>query len=229
MTSNTTVIIVEDDPDLNEYLHELLSEHFIVHNVTRGSQALKLIKQTKPDLVVLDLMLPDMQGEDLCTQIKDVYPQVPIIILTAKDDPRDIVKNLNQGADDYLTKPFSSEELLARIRARLRSDNRKQTSLKIADLELDTNTLEVARSGKIIPLTHTEFQLLHYLLANKNHVLTREMILSHVWSYTPDIQSRVVDVYVGYLRKKIDNGHSNKLIHSVRGFGYTVKDKTLQS
>src|SRR3989339_1901027 len=126
MTSNTTVIIVEDDPDLNEYLHELLSEHFIVHNVTRGSQALKLIKQTKPDLVVLDLMLPDMQGEDLCTQIKDVYPQVPVIILTAKDDPRDIVKNLNQGADDYLTKPFSSEELLARIRARLRSDNRKQ-------------------------------------------------------------------------------------------------------
>lgn len=147
---------------------------------------------------------------------------LPVIILTAKADAVDIVKGFNLGADDYVTKPYNFEELLARIRARLKNTS-SDSLLKVADLELDAQTFEVRRAGKKIELTPKEFKLLEYLMANSGHVLSRDMILSRVWLYSPDIESRAVDVYIGYLRDKIDKQSAKKLIKSVRGFGYMLK------
>jgi len=146
-----------------------------------------------------------------------------VIILTARDSTADVVQGLDIGADDYITKPFTAEELLARIRARLRQRGQNNHKLEIADLELDTKSLEVKRGSKLIKLTPQEFKLLEYLMSNQNQVLTREMILNRIWPSAPDVETRVVDVYIGYLRKKIDTGFENNLIHSVRGFGYVIK------
>lgn len=226
MSVTPTIVVVEDEPSLLEYLQDVLvNERYTVHPVSRGTQALTLIETTSPDLVLLDLTLPDISGETVCMEIKKLFPRLSIIILTAKDDPHDIVTGLGLGADDYVTKPFNTDELLARIKARLR-DPSTDPIMRIGDLELNTETFEAKRAGKHIPLTHTEYALLHYLLLNKNRVLTRDMILSSVWSLTPDIESRVVDVYIGYLRKKIDKGFSTKLIHSMRGFGYSLREDT---
>jgi DNA-binding response OmpR family regulator len=224
MAINPTIVVVEDDKDIQEYLKDVLSEnHYLVYTTGKGIEAMKIIDQVNPQLILLDLGLPDIEGESLCTQIKDSHPAIPIIMLTAKDDARDIAAGLNLGADDYVTKPFSINVLLARIQARLR-DIKPTKVLEAGDLKLNTETFEVTRSDQSISLTQTEFQLLHYLLSNKNRVLTREMILNHVWSYTPDVESRVVDVYIGYLRKKIDHNFNPKLINSVRGFGYSLKE-----
>lgn len=223
---NQTILIVEDNEDVSKYLREILTENrYLVHEANMGSHALQIVEKTQPDLILLDLGLPDIDGESLAQQIKREFPDMPIIVLTARDTKSDLVRNLKRGADDYVTKPFDTDELLARIQARLRDTNKKNPIMAAADLILNTETIEVTRNGKPIELTATEFQLLTYLLANKNKVLSRDMILSHVWSYTPDIESRVVDVYIGYLRKKIDKGFAPKLIHSVRGFGYVLRDE----
>jgi DNA-binding response OmpR family regulator len=167
-----------------------------------------------------------MGGETVCVEAKKMYPDVPIIILTAKDSTADVVRGLEDlGADDYIAKPFETEELLARIKARLRKGGNNSSRLEIADLILDTKTLEVKRGDKKIELTPQEFKLLEYLMSNKGKVMTRDAILNRVWLYSPDIETRVVDVYVGYLRKKIDEGFDKPLIHSVRGFGYVVKEE----
>lgn len=224
-----TIVVVEDEPSLLEYLQDILvNQRFTVHPVNKGTQAISLIEQVNPNLVLLDLSLPDISGETVCAEVKKLFPRMPIIILTAKDDTKDIVAGLGLGADDYITKPFKTEELLARIQARLR-DPSSDPVLRIGDLETNTETFEVKRADKSIPLTQTEYTLLHYLLTNKNRVLTRDMILSSVWSYTPDVESRVVDVYIGYLRKKIDKGYTNKLIHSMRGFGYSLRDDSAKN
>lgn len=224
MAINPTIVVVEDDKDIQEYLKDVLTEnHYLVYTTGKGIEAMKIIDQVNPQLILLDLGLPDIEGESLCTQIKDSHPAIPIIMLTAKDDARDIAAGLNLGADDYVTKPFSINVLLARIQARLR-DIKPNKVLEANGLKLNTETFEVTRNDQPITLTQTEFQLLHYLLSNKNRVLTREMILNHVWSYTPDVESRVVDVYIGYLRKKVDHDFNPKLIHSVRGFGYSLKE-----
>lgn len=218
-----TIIVVEDDKDLNRYLEQLLTEQrYVVHPVNSGVAALTLIEQVNPDLVLLDLTLPDIAGESVCTQLKKLYPQLPVIMLTAKDQDSEIVNGLNLGADDYITKPFQSDELLARVHARIREKPQNKI-IRIEDLEINTDTFEVKRGGKDIPLTRTEYTLLHYLAINQGKVLTREMILSTVWAYTPDVESRVVDVYVGYLRRKIDQAFPKKLIVSVRGFGYMLR------
>ncbi len=224
-----TIVVVEDEPSLLEYLQDILvNQRFTVHPVNKGTQAISLIEQVNPNLVLLDLSLPDISGETVCAEVKKLFPRMPIIILTAKDDTKDIVAGLGLGADDYITKPFKTEELLARIQARLR-DPSSDPVLRMGDLEMNTETFEVKRAEKTIPLTQTEYTLLHYLLTNKNRVLTRDMILSSVWSYTPDVESRVVDVYIGYLRKKIDKGYTNKLIHSMRGFGYSLRDDSAKN
>lgn len=224
MALNPTILVVEDDADIRQYLVDYLNDNnYVVHALGRGIEAINEIEKINPDLLILDLGLPDIDGKSLTTQIKKNQPELPIIILTAHDEPKDIVAGLNLGADDYVTKPFSSEELLARIKARLRQ-NKDTPVLEVADLSLNTDTLDVIRGEDKLQLTPTEFKLLHYLMSNQNRVLTREMILSHVWSYSPDVETRVVDVYVGYLRKKVDKGKKKKLIHSVRGFGYTLKE-----
>jgi DNA-binding response OmpR family regulator len=222
---NETILVIEDDPDLREYIYETLSDHrYTVHASGKGSEGLRLAKHTHPSLFILDLGLPDIDGQALCERLKEEFPEIPIIILTAKTGPENVAKGLYSGADDYVTKPFSSEELLARIKARLRHNSTKNNIMQINDLVLNTNTYEVTRADKKINLTQTEFKLLHFLISNKNRVLTREMILSHVWSYDPDIESRVVDVYIGYLRKKVDSGFNKRLIQSTRGFGYSIKE-----
>lgn len=220
-----TVLIVEDDKGLQKYLKELLLDNgYAAHTAEDGVVALNYLQKTEPDIVILDLGLPNMSGEAVCAEIRKKYPDIPVMILTAKDSIADIVQGLNLGADDYMTKPFVADEFLARIKARLRRQGDTDTTLRIGDLELSNKTLEVRRSGKQIQLTPQEFKLLQYLMSNKGRILTREMILNRIWLYSSEVETRVVDVYMGYLRKKIDNGHEKKLLHSVRGFGYVLKE-----
>ena len=220
-----SILVVEDDQGLQKYLKELLSENgYNVRTASDGIEALEAIKKLPPDLVILDLGLPNMSGESVCTEVHKKYPDVSVLILTAKDSVADIVAGLNLGADDYMTKPFVADELLARIKARLREKGNNEIELQVGDLVLDTKNFEVKRGKKQIQLTPQEFKLLQYLMTNKGRILTREMILNRVWLYSQDIETRVIDVYVGYLRKKIDTGFDKKLIHSVRGFGYMVKE-----
>lgn len=219
------IVVIEDDADLQKYLQELLTEqNCSVRVASSGALGLSMIKKAEPNLVLLDLTLPDMDGQGLCKEIRKEFPDIAIIMLTAKDEVSDKVKGLMSGADDYLTKPFAADELIARIKVQLRRSIGDKTTITIADLELDPKKIEVKRAGKVISVTPQEFKLLEYLMNNKGVVLSREMILSRIWMYSPDVESRVVDVYMGYLRKKIDSGHKKKLLHSIRGFGYTIKD-----
>lgn len=220
-----TILVVEDDNGLSKYLKELLLDNgYFVQTAPDGVQALNALQKNLPDLMILDLGLPNMSGEAVCMEVRKKYPDLPVIILTAKDSITDIVNGLNLGADDYMTKPFVADELLARIKARLRAKGQGDTKLVVGDLELDNQSLEVKRAGGDIQLTPQEFKLLQYLMSNKGRILTREMILNRVWLYSPEIETRVVDVYMGYLRKKIDSDYEKKLLHSVRGFGYMIKD-----
>ncbi|MBI3984667.1 MAG: response regulator transcription factor [Candidatus Levybacteria bacterium] len=222
---NKTILVVEDSLDLQEYLKSfLLDNDYLVLTASDGIQAFKLIEKSKPDLVLLDLGLPDMSGESVCLQIRKKWPELKVIILSARNDTLDIVKGLDLGADDYITKPFDLEVLHARLKARLRDGSGDLVKRNVADLFLDVETHEVKRKNKTIELSPTEFKLLEYLMENKGKVLTRDMILSKIWMNSAEIETRSVDVYIGYLRKKIDEGFSQKLIHSVRGFGYTLKE-----
>ena len=216
------ILIVEDDKFIREYLEGALKEaSYSIQSTGDGAVALKMVKDSKPDLVILDLGIESIAGETVCEEIKKMYPSLPVIILTAKNTSTEVVHGFDLGADDYMSKPFEIDELLARIRTRLKQ---KGTSLlEIDDLVLDTSAYEVKRDGKPISLTAKEFKLLEYLIINKGAVLSRETILDHIWMYSPDIETRVVDVYIGYLRKKVDEGYANKLIKSVRGFGYTIR------
>lgn len=219
------VLIVEDDAGLQKYLKEFfLDNQYSVQAAGDGIIALDLLSKTPSDLVVVDLGLPNMSGESLIKEIRKKYTQLPIIVLTARDGLSDIVEGFNIGADDYMTKPFQADELLARVKARLRKSGDVETKLKVSNLELDDKTMEVKRDKHTIQLTPQEFRLLEYLMRNKDRVLTREMILNRVWLYSQDIETRVVDVYMGYLRKKIDGPFTKKLLCSVRGFGYMIKE-----
>jgi len=219
------VLIVEDDEGIQTYIKELLLDNgYAVEIASDGVEALNKIKRVPPELIVLDLGLPNLSGESVVTEVRKKYPDLPVVILTARDNTSDIVHGLELGADDYITKPFAGEVLVARIHARLRAKEGENSVLSVGDLEMNTKTLEVKRGDKVIPLSQKEFQLLQYLLSNKGRVLTREMILNRIWLYSSHIETRVVDVYMGYLRKKIDADHDHKLIHSVRGFGYMIKE-----
>jgi DNA-binding response OmpR family regulator len=220
-----TILVIEDNHDLREYLTTVLTDQgYTVLSAEDGTTALKLFEKTSPDLVVLDLGLPTISGETVCKEIKHISPKTQVLVLTAKDTVSDITATLNLGADDYMAKPFEVDELIARIKARLRGLSPSEKVLKVKDLTLDTEKVEVVRANQAIQLTPLEFKLLEYLVTNKGRVLTRDMILSRVWSSSPDIETRVVDVYMGYLRKKIDKGFPNPILHSIRGFGYMVKE-----
>lgn len=218
-------MVIEDDNDIRKYINTLLLDiGYSVVEAPDGVKALDLVESRRPDLVILDLGLPKLSGESVMTEIRKKFPDLPVIILTAKDDVTDIVKGLNLGADDYITKPFKGEELIARIKARLRHLEHNGTSLKVADLELNTKTFEVKRGDRIISLSHKEYELLQYLMINAGRVLTRDMILQRIWLTADYIEPRVVDVYIGYLRKKIDQNSKKLLINTVRGFGYVIKE-----
>ncbi len=222
---NQTVLVVEDNQDLREYLTMVLTDQgYTTLSADDGTSALKTFEKINPDLVILDLGLPTISGETVCKEIKKMSPHTQVLVLTARDTIADVTATLNLGADDYMAKPFEVDELLARVKARLRGVSPGERVLRVHDLTVDTEKVEVTRGTRTIRLTPLEFKLLEYLVANKGRVLTRDMILSRVWSSSPDIETRVVDVYMGYLRKKIDKGFKEPILHSIRGFGYMVKD-----
>lgn len=216
------ILVVEDDKTIRECIREVLIEKgYIVELAEDGAEAVEKIRRQLPDLVVLDLGLPKLGGESVLAEIKKTSSQIQVIILTAKNNTSDIVKGFEMGADDYISKPFELEELVARIKVKLKNGNGK---LQVDGLVLDDVSVSVSRDGKVINLSPHEFKLLKYMMINKGRVLSRDMILNRVWQYSYDVDSRVVDVFIGYLRKKIDSGYKKKLISSVRGFGYVVKE-----
>ena len=183
-----------------------------------------MLSSNEYDAIILDLMLPKIDGLTLCRTLRKEGNQTPIIMLTAKDTVKDKVKGLDSGADDYLPKPFAFEELLARVRVLLRKkDSRVQTQLKVDDLSLDLLTHKVTRGDREIDLTVKEYALLEYLMRNAGNIVTRTMISEHVWDINFDTFTNVIDVYINYLRNKIDSGFENKMIHTVRGKGYLLK------
>lgn len=221
-----TILIVEDEKNLqNIYKDVLQKQGYRVITADTGEQALNLVQTEQPDVVLLDLSLPGLSGEAVCMKIRSDFPDERIIIFADGDNVQTIVHSLNLGADDCMTKPIIPEELTARVAARLRRKHGTSNSVQqLGGLELNLDTHEVNREGKSISLTAQEFRLLEYLLENKGRVITRDMILNRIWGYAHDLETRVVDVYIGYLRKKIDSGFHRKLIRSVRGFGYIIKD-----
>jgi two-component system OmpR family response regulator len=203
----------------------LRHEGFQVETAGSGRTALTAVEAFRPSLVVLDVMLPDLDGFDVLRRLSAQGRRVPVIFLTAKDATEDKVRGLTIGGDDYVTKPFSLEELIARVRVVLRRNGLRSedtSRLELADLELDDDAHEVRRAGETIELTPTEYRLLRYLLANAGRVLTRNQILDHVWDYDFGGEASVLETYVSYLRRKIDR-FSPPLIHTVRGVGYVLR------
>lgn len=222
------ILIAEDDVDLNEIIVKKLSaEGYSVDTCYNGRDALYYLESTQYDAAVLDIMMPDMNGLETVGRLRAEGNLTPVIFLTARDTVADKVKGLGTGANDYLVKPFSFDELTARIRAMTRVVSGNPTNIySLDDLTLDTESHIVIRGGKEIYLTAREFTLLEYLLRNKNKILSRQKIEDNVWSYDYEGGTNVVDVYIAYLRKKIDDGHDVKLIHTVRGIGYCMKVDT---
>jgi two-component system OmpR family response regulator len=220
------VLVVDDEPNLVEVLTMALRfQGFVVESATNGREALAAVSSFKPHLMVLDVMLPDMEGFDVAARLGAQRASVPIIFLTARDATEDKIRGLTGGGDDYMTKPFSLEELVARIRTILRRTGQAtpdSARLVFEDLEMDEESREVTRAGEAIELTATEYRLLRYLLLNPRRVLTRAQLLDHVWNYDFGGDGRVLETYISYLRKKLD-AHGPSLIKTVRGVGYALQ------
>ena len=225
MNKTAKVLLVEDERKIANFIKRGLGENgFSIDESLTGMEALEKIQNKEYDLVILDLMLPDIDGFDVCSKIREMDIRYPILILTARNSIEDKVKGLDIGADDYLTKPFAINELVARIKALLRrGPSVIDNVLKVGDLVLNVKTHEVYRNGKYIELSQKEFVILEYLMLNTGVVLTRSMIEEHAWDYEFDGFSNVVDVYIRLLRKKIDDGYKSKIIKTVRGFGYKIQ------
>ncbi|MEC4675183.1 MAG: response regulator transcription factor [Nitrospirota bacterium] len=219
------ILIVEDEPKVASFIRRALEEEsYAVDVCTDGIQGRDLGSEVNYDLIILDLMLPGLPGIEVLKALRSAKVKTPILILTARSEVDQRVKGLDAGADDYLTKPFAIEELLARARALLRRAGGETTGiLQIDDLVLNPITHEVTREGQHIDLTSKEYALLEYMMRNTGRVLTRPMISEHVWDLDFDTFTNVIDVYISYLRSKIDRGHEHTLIHTVRGSGYTLK------
>lgn len=218
------IVVIEDDQDISTFLKEILSEQgYQIFTAPTGTKGLEAVEKFSPELVLLDLKLPDIDGESVCRQLKKNDQDIKVIMLTAKDTSEDLARGLGLGADDYITKPIDVTELLARIKARLRTQAEENQMIQFEDLQMNLRTHEVIRGKNRIDLSAQEFKLLFFLMSNPNRVLTRDVILSRIWGMTADVETRVVDVYIGYLRKKIDSGYPHKFIKSVRGFGYMLK------
>jgi heavy metal response regulator len=219
------VLVVEDEDKIARFIKRGLKEEGYAVDVAKDGEEGHFQAATNDyDIVVLDVLLPKMDGFSLCSRLRKENITTPIIMLTARDEVRDKVKGFDCGADDYLTKPFAFEELLARMRANLRKKSSSVRSLyKVADLSLDVLKHEVRRAGKEISLTAREYTFLEYLMQHSGQIVTRTMIAEHVWDVHFDTCTNVIDVYIKYLRDKIDDGHSLKLIHTLRGRGYMLK------
>jgi two-component system response regulator MprA len=222
------IFVVEDDAAVRESLRRALQqEGFAVDLAGDGAEALRLLdeREVEPDAIVLDVLMPEVNGLDVCRQLRRSGNRLPILMLTARDQVADRVAGLDAGADDYLVKPFALEELLARLRALLRrSANGAVDVLRFADLELDPATREVRRGADPIELTRTEFALLELFLLNPRQVLTRSVIFERVWGYDFGFGSNSLDVYIGYLRRKTEQGGGPRLIQTIRGVGYALRE-----
>jgi len=220
------ILLIEDERKIASFIERgLKEEHFIVDVTYDGENGSYMAQVNDYDLVILDIMLPGKDGVRVCTELRKKKIDTPILMLTALDSIQDKIFGLDAGADDYVTKPFAFEELLARVRALLRRKSSRNTmNLKVADLELDQRTHRVTRAGKEIELTNKEYNLLEYLMLNANHVVTRTMLYEHVWDVHFDTFTNVVDVYINYLRNKIDKNFAKQLIHTVRGTGYIIRE-----
>ncbi len=217
----TRVLVVEDDLSISRLLQlELEHRGLEVRPVADGLAALNAVDTFKPHAIVLDILLPGMDGEHILRRLRRDGNHTPVIMLTARDRASDKIRNLDTGADDYLTKPFDIDELIARLRAVLRRVDPDE-AIRVADLEVDPETRMVRRGGRSVELTAREFDLLEYLATNARHVLSRSAILDHVWREHPEADPNVVDVYIGYLRRKLD---SPRLIHTVRGVGFSLRE-----
>jgi len=218
------ILLVEDDPRVASFIRRgLREEHYAVDIASDGEQALFTAQTGEYDLMILDLLLPKKSGLEVLRILRSEKITVPVLILTAKDKPEDKVAGLDSGADDYLTKPFGFEELLARIRALLRRrGDMTPTLLRLADLEMDTLRHRVSRKGKEISLTNREYALLEFFLQHPNQIVTRSMLAEHIWEHDFDTFSNVIDVHIARLRRKIDGDFSPKLLHTLRGSGYKL-------
>jgi heavy metal response regulator len=221
------ILVVEDEKKVATFIKKgLEEENYAVDIASDGEEGLVLAQMNEYDLVLLDIMLPTLNGLEVLRRIRGNGSSVPILILTARDSIEDIVSGLDSGSDDYLTKPFSFAELVARVRALLRRKTGEKTDvLTVSDLSLSTFTRRARRGGREIELTAKEYALLEYFMRNPNRILTRTLISEHVWDYDFDPMTNVIDVYVNYLRKKIDQGFERQLIHTIRGSGYIIKDE----
>ena len=230
MTQSTAesnrILVVDDEPNIADVVSMALRfQGFEVETAGTGGDAIAAVTSFRPHLIVLDIMLPDMEGFDVAQRLGAQRARVPIIFLTARDATDDKIRGLTLGGDDYVTKPFSLEELVARIRAILRRSGLAEpesSRLTFEDLELDEDAHEVTRGGHHVELTATEYRLLRYLMLNPRRVLTRSQLLEHVWEYDFGGDARVLETYVSYLRKKLDK-HGPPLIHTVRGVGYALR------
>jgi len=221
------VLVVDDEPALTDLLSMALRyEGWDVRTAADGAAAIAAARDFRPDVVVLDVMLPDLDGLAVLRRLRAGDDDVPVLFLTARDSVEDRIAGLTAGGDDYVTKPFSLEEVVARLRALMRRTTvatlRSSAQLVVGDLVLDEDSREVTRAGEAVALTATEFELLRYLMRNARHVLSKAQILDRVWSYDFGGQANVVEIYISYLRKKIDAGHP-PMIHTMRGAGYVLK------
>lgn len=223
---STRILVVEDEAKLAQFIElELKYEGYEVTVAHDGLLGLSTARESSPDLIILDWMLPGIPGVEICQRLRTTGDKVPIILLTAKDEVNDRVKGLDAGADDYMVKPFSIEELLARVRAALRRTQEQETNvLQFSDLKLNRSSREVFRGTRRIELTAKEFDLLEYLLAHSRQVLTRDQILERVWGYDFMGDSNIIEVYVRYLRLKLEAEKEPRLIQTVRGVGYVVRE-----
>lgn len=228
MESKPKIFIVEDERQIARFLQiDLEKEGFDTAIEKNGRRAYERIIQEKYDLVILDVMLPEMDGMEICKRVREIS-DIPIIMLTARDEIKDKVEGLDLGANDYVTKPFAFEELLARIRGILKRRNeeprKEENRLVVGNVILYPDRYEVKVNGELVDLTHKEFELLQYLVANKPNVLSRDQILQKVWGYDFMGNTNVVDVYISYLRSKIEDKYNEKHIHTIRGVGYACRD-----
>jgi heavy metal response regulator len=226
MQTSMRILVVEDEKKVAKFLEQgLTEEHYAVDVAIDGEEAESKGSSGIYDLIVLDVMLPKKDGLEVVRNLRSQHVTTPVLILTARSTTDDKVRGLDSGADDYLTKPFAVSELLARVRSLLRrSGLEKSTTLRVADLQLDTVSHKARRRDTTIELTGKEYALLEYFMRNVNRVLTRTVLSEHIWNYNFDTGTNIIDVYVNHLRTKIDEDFDPKLIHTVRGVGYVMKD-----
>lgn len=222
------ILLVEDDVTIARLLKEgLEDELYAVDVVHDGNEGYRTAVADEYDVIILDIMLPGMNGYEVCRALRNDGNKTPILMLTARDAERDIVEGLDTGADDYLAKPFSFDVLLVRIRALLRRPNEKlEEILQVGDLKLDPSSKKVTRASQEINLTAKEYGVLEYLMRNKGKVLSKEQIISHVWDFDADVLPNNVELFIMFLRRKIDKPFKSKLIHTVSGFGYKLEEKS---